>query len=163
MSAKPPPAELLALFDSNPGKYKDTPEPDGYNPTQKLVVRLHRPPQIPNPNAQQNVPKPINADDLWSVLTEGEMASIGMEGLRLLQDALESGDRSRIKRLVGVALEKAWIGQSKHDAIVAEINAEIPDPDWTATVAGPNDREATWPQFASGVRAKYIDSVLGRS
>ncbi len=165
MSAKPPPAELIALFDSDPGKYKNNPLPDGYNPTRMLIHKLALAPQVPNPVVRPDVHEhdPMAVQDLYSALSGAELSSIGLEGWKAIRDTIESGDRAGVKRLANIALQKGWITQAKYDAIVAYVDAVVPDPEWTATVSRLNDLRANWPDQEKGIHRRYIhETVLGR-
>ena len=162
MSAKPPAAELVALFDSNPGRYKDTPEADGYNPTLKLIHKLAEAPQVPNPEPQAQLPKPLSAQDLHDALSDAEKAAIDTVWFRAMEEAIEGNLRDRVKRLVNVAFKKGWISEQKATAMKGEVDATIPDPNWKATVDGLNDLRANWPGEEPGIHRKYVDQVLGR-
>lgn len=162
MSAKPPPAELIALFDADPGKYKDAPEPDGYNPTQRLIRKLSEAPLIPNPIDQPQLPKPLSAQDLHDALTDAEKAAIDTVWFRAMEEAIGGNARETIKRLVNIALKKGWIGEQKAMAMVAEVDATISDPDWKPMVNGLNDLRANWPDEEPGIHFSYVEGVLGR-
>lgn len=125
-------AELVA--DLNDLGYKTAPvEVDGYKTTKELTGLLGAM-QFENNVAVPQIPKPLDIQALFNVLSDMEIAAIGIEGFGLLDAAVEANDRPRVKRLIKVTWKKGWISEGKHNVIVSSVNETIADPNWLAMI-----------------------------
>lgn len=166
-------AELIAEFDNDPNGlgYKSAPvEADGYKSTKALTGLLGAMQFTANATAPQ-IQKPMDADALFNALADAEIAAIGIDGFGQIQEAIASGDRPRVKRLLKIAKIKGWLTEQREAVFVAAVDATIADPDWPAQVATkPRLVELAeangWTDSAgrplTSIAAETIDAALGR-
>jgi|GEM_PF-4611780 len=163
-----PRSEFLAYLDAHPKRYKDQPEPDGYNPTRLICARLVQRPKVPNPKPAAKVPKPMDIDALYAALytalSDEEIAAIGVDGFGLIHDAIDAGDRLRVKRLVNVAGEGGWIPEAKRNAIIAQVDAEIDDPSYQSQIRDQSEFARQWGSLpGQGLSRAMVDQYLERT
>ena len=160
--AKPSFLQLTAFFDANPAKYKNEPEPDGYNATRKLLRTLRFRPLVANEESQGLVPKPIDADDVINTLSDPQIQAIPGEVLTFFVEACENRNRARIQRIGRIMLKKGWIDTTARDAIIAELDSQIPDPDYKSQVRGESDYDINFAGF-DRIGAPYLNTLFGRT
>lgn len=170
-----PDAELLAEFDTDPVTmgYKDAPvEPDGYKDTRTLGWLISSIRQIPNPDAADPVPKDLNADDLYNLIPMPERVQIITANGGTNNDGwwwaefermCAANDKLGLTRLVTTGFGALYYIRDTSDALIAEINATVDDPNYPPTIDDPDTPRITVLWGETTVNYEQIDRVLGRS
>lgn len=164
MSKTPPAVQLIQFFDNNPTRYKNEPEADGYNSTKKLTAELTRVPLISNPTPQTNVAKPADqiASTLKVMFASAKLASFSDEALAQLNSAILKHDFELVRWWAKIGEARSKVSSAELVAIEAEIDAEVPDPNWPAQIDGVCDLDNEWPGGEKGITQSYINLILGR-
>ena len=171
--AYPTPVELIAWFDANPTRYKNTPDPgpnDGYNSTEQLSTELATQYPVaagPAPQVYEFVPtvpgtKALLDDDskgrlddnFWSLWTE-LILGMGQE-----VSAQETERRDTGVEFIDNAVARANLSAEEQTAINNYLTNQVDDPAWPANVPGPSDSRAQWD--VGGINHDYINQSLGR-
>lgn len=173
------PANLKALFDANPGKYKTLNVlPDGYSPTgqlENLLVGSFG--TVVNPTPAPKINKPFTMDDILGALSAADQAKI-IPLLGALQPMIDVQNRAGIASLMRAAVAAALITQNELDAMKTAVAGKIDDPTWPANIPAPTDlfaqfgllemprpkiTETTGPQGEKiSTAVSIVDEALGR-
>ncbi len=164
MPKKPPRDALLALFNAEPDVYKNDPEADGYNSTQAIARALTADPQIDNPEPQGRIPKPAaKRAAALEAMFDAVSKTFNDVALAQLGDALDAGNFAVVLRWAKIGLARGKINQAAYDAVVAEIDATVPDPAWKAKISGKCPLATHFKAVPSrGISLRYIGQILGR-
>ena len=165
----PTPPQFIAFLDANPARYKNTPEPDGYNSTQDILNELADRKDIANPEPQGDVPKPLNNGDLQVLLSEDSSGRLSDTWWYNMQINLVAGtdpatgitgSREDAVTQVETAVDRNNITEAEGTLLIDEINSTILDPDWSSTVQDDSDLKKEWD--LGGMSGSFVDSSLGR-
>lgn len=151
---------FIVFLDTNSGKYKNNPEPDGYNSTINIVDIITIRPEIANPEPQGTVPKPFTVQDTQALLSDESMGKLTDTWWASYTATLENENRENAKSYVINAEKRVDILPTESIAIQAELDSTILDPSWSATVPGDSDAMAEWD--LSGFSSDYVNTALGR-
>ena len=158
----PTPPQFIAFLDANPTRYKNTPLPDGYNPTQDILNELSYRADIANPDPQGTVPKPLTNGDLRALLSDDSAGRLSDTWWYNMQINLEGEEGSREDAVTQVeaAVDRNNITAAEGTLLIDEINSTIPDPDWPPTVQDDSDLMKEWD--LGGMNGDFVNNSLGR-
>ena len=142
---------LAAEFKNDPESigYKN---PDGtFKTVREIAHLLLVRPMVPNPNPQPQLPKPIDTNQLMSLVSPSTIAAADYLALKAIEEAADSGDRGRLQRQFQVWQAKGWLSDpTEIQAIQNELTATIPDPNWQPMVPGQSRLEQLFGETVIG-------------
>ena len=155
--------DFIAFLDANPGKYKNTPEPDGYNPSATIAVDITTRPLIPNPVPQEDIYNDINVPGMQALMSVETLGRISDQWWASVSTAIinQTEERETIVAFIDNADSRGNI--TTPDEVVAlkdYVTGVSPDPTWESQVLGPSDAMTEW--SLGGMSVDYIDEALGR-
>jgi len=107
-----------------------------WTPTNAQIAATLNTANIANPTARLNVPKPMTTAALLGLIVNANKAKVyGRAVLSDLRGDIRAGDRTGVKSWFGLALVAADITSAEYTALVAEVDAVVPDPSWPAQVS----------------------------
>lgn len=134
---------------------------DGDTETAKAIARLlvDRP-EIDNPDPAPEIPKPMDTDILLGSVSGESLAKIESSALDAVSRRIESGERQAVVRWVAIALAKGWITQSEHDAIQADLQATISDPNHPEKVLDRSRLGKVLDRNVGGISASEVSQIM---
>lgn len=151
---------LKAFFDANPSKYKSA---GAYLPTDQLGFLLGAASAAANPvTVAPQIPKPFTMTDLFGAVATASVGNVVKLAAALgIQADVDKQDRAALGNWAAALVAAGSITSADQTAIVALLNATIPDPAWTSTIPGPSDLQG---QFGVGsVPHLLIEQAVGRA
>jgi hypothetical protein len=122
-----------------------------WRPSDATIAAALNTPDRPNPTPQGQVPKPMSTTDLLGKVGNAGKGKI-YRGPAIvgIQADIRAGNRDAAKNWFGLAAAAGDVSAAENDALTAEIDATIPDPNWQPLVS--------WAQATLG-RAVDADDI----
>lgn len=129
-----PRVKLIAQeLQANPQTYANLTAP-------QIALLLNAPVETPNPNPQQNVPRPTSAIELLTLAKPEEAIAIYSLGQGEFKRDIEAVIKSNDPQAIGAVFQmaSAMLSPETQQAIGTLLAQTIPDPAWTATLKSPS-------------------------
>ena len=118
-----------------------------------IAAKLNAPTTIPNPVAvAPQVPAPITLKQVMALIPPAEMVAAYKQMPQLIPDlrnAIDNRDRDYMFVLLTIAATGTIISAATVAKLQPLLAATVPDPNWTATIAGPSLAEAEGLKFVT--------------
>jgi hypothetical protein len=157
---------FIAFLDANPTRYKNTPEPDGYNSTQDILNEITLSAIIANPDPVTQVPITVTIASAQAVLSVESLGKLSDSWWDTFNQYLNNGGNSAGTRqdaydMIANAQSRANLTETEADALRALLDTTEDDPTYSPTIQDDPDCKKEWD--LGGFSSSYTDSALGRS
>lgn len=109
---------------------------------QAIAARLNAPTSIANPvTVAPQVAAPVTLKQIMALVPAAEMVQVYKQLPQLIPDlrnAIDNNDRDYMAALLTIAATATVISAATVAKLQAVLTATVPDPSWSATVAGPS-------------------------
>lgn len=116
--------------------------------------------KVDNPATAPQIPKPMDTDMLLGAVSVESIAKIDATALEAVSQRIEAGERAAVARWVAIALAKGWITQVEHDAIQADLQSTVADPNHPAQVLGNSRLTTVLGRTVGGISASEVTAIL---
>lgn len=107
-----------------------------------IAARLNAPTSIANPvTVAPQVAAPVSLKQIMALVPAAEMVQVYKQLPQLIPDlrnAIDTNDRDYMAALLTIAATATVISAATVTKLQAVLTATVPDPAWSATVAGPS-------------------------